>query len=87
MIQKVLEISDNFEKVQITLVLCNKKIDDHKSMSKIFHFSANLTVNDSDIDEAFGSMHQSVMTKIENSARIDWIVKITVEHDIKISEC
>ena len=32
------------------LVSENEKIDDHKSMHKIFHLSATLIVNDSDID-------------------------------------
>lgn len=34
-----------------------------------------------DIDKAFGFTHQSVMT-IE-----DWVVKTTVEYNIKIFEC
>ena len=33
-------------------------------MHKIFHFSAKSIVIDSDIDRAFGSMHQKVMEKI-----------------------
>ena len=32
-------------------------------MHKIFHLSAKLIVNDSDIDEAFGSIHQCVIAK------------------------
>ena len=32
-------------------------------MRKIFHSSSNIIANDSDIDKAFESMHQSVMTK------------------------
>ena len=34
-------------------------------MRKIFHLSAKLIVNDSDIDKPFGSIHQSAMTKIK----------------------
>ena len=49
------------------LVSENEKIDDHKSMHKIFHLSATLIVNDSDIDKAFGSMHQKVMENIKKS--------------------
>ena len=41
---------------------------------KIFHSSAELITSDSDIDEAFESMHQSIMTKIKNYACKDWIV-------------
>ena len=32
---------------------------------KIFHSSTKLIVSDSDIDEAFKSMHQDIMTKIK----------------------
>ena len=32
-------------------------------MCKMFHSSAKLIVNDSDIDKAFGSMHQNVCWK------------------------
>ena len=38
------------------------KINDRK----IFHSSTKLIACDSDIDEAFKSMHQSIMTKIKN---------------------
>ena len=54
-------------KVQSILVLEYKKRNDHK----ILHSSAKLTVSDSDIDEAFKSMYQSIMTKIKNSANKD----------------
>ena len=74
-------------KVQTVSVLENKKIDDHKSMPKIFQSSAKLIVKDSNLDKAFTSMHQSVMTKIKNSFSEDWIVKIMVEHDVQIFEC
>ena len=40
-----------------------KKIeDDHKTMHKISHLCPKLIDSDSDIDKAFGSMHQSIMT-------------------------
>ena len=35
---------------------------------KIFHSSTKLIVSDSDIDEAFKSMHQDIMTKIKKYA-------------------
>ena len=46
-------------KVQIILVLDYKKRNDRK----IFHSSAKLIASDSDIDEEFKSMYQSIMTK------------------------
>ena len=48
-------------KVQKTFVLHYKKRND----SKIFHSSAKVIARDSDIDEAFKSMHQSIVTKIK----------------------
>ena len=51
------------------------KIDDHNSMRKMYHSTTEWTVNDSDIDKAFGSIHESVMTKIKNYFIKDWIVK------------
>ena len=74
-------------KFQTDLVLKNKKIDDHKMMLKVFHQSVKLVVINADIDKAFRSMHQSVMTKTENFVREDQIVKTIVGHGIKISKC
>ena len=65
--------------VKTILVLQNKLI--------INHLSTKLIVNDLDIDEAFGSMHHSVITKMKNSVSKDCIVKTIVEHGIKIFEC
>ena len=43
---------------------------------------------DSDIEEAFKSMHQSIMTKIENYTREDCIaLNVIIKHSIKIFEC
>ena len=71
-------------KVQIVLVLDYKKRID----CKIFHSSAKLIVSDSEIDEAFKSMHQSIMTKIKNYGSKDWIVlDVIVKHSINIFEC
>ena len=44
-------------------------------MRKIFHSSAKLTVNDWNIDKAFGSMDQSAMTKAKNFVSKDWVVE------------
>ena len=46
---------------------------------KIFHLSTKLIAYDSDIDGAFKSMHQSVMTKMKNYA--------IIKHSLKILEC
>ena len=57
-----------------------KKRNNHK----IFYSSAKLIASDSDIDEAFKSMHQSIMTKIKNYACKDGIVlDVIVKHSIK----
>ena len=50
----------------------------------IIKSSVKLTASDSDIDEAFTSMHQSIMTKIKNYASQDWIVlDVIIKHSIK----
>ena len=55
---------------------------------KIFHSSNKLIASDSDIDEVFKFMHQSIMTAIKNSASEDWIVNETIaKHGVKIFEC
>ena len=71
-------------KVQVILVLDYKKRNDRK----ILYSSTKLIASDSDIDEAFKSMHRSIMTKIENYVFEDWIVlDAVIKHDINISEC
>ena len=71
-------------KVQTILALEYKERNDHK----IFHSSAKLIASDSDIDEAFNSVHQSIMTKIKNSATEDWILlDVIMKHSIKTFEC
>ena len=57
-------------KVETILVLDYKKRND----CKIFHSNAKLIASDSDIEEAFKSIHQSNMTKIKNYAGEDCIV-------------
>ena len=70
-------------KVQGILVLDYKKRNDRK----IFNSSAKLIANYSDIDEAFKSMHHSIMTQIKNYACKDWIaLNIFINHGIKIFE-
>ena len=62
------------------LVLEHKKSNDHK----IFHSSAKLIANDSGIDEAFKFLHQSIITKKNNSSSEDWVTETIVKHSIKI---
>ena len=61
-------------KVQNILALKNKKIDNHKTIRKSFHACAKLIANDSDADNAFKSMHESIITKIKDSVSGDWII-------------
>ena len=65
----------------------NKKKND----CKIFYSSPEyiqVTASDSDIDKAFISMHESIITKIKNYACKGWIVfYVIIKHSIKIFEC
>ena len=61
---KFKKLLSELKKAKIRLVLEYKKRDDRK----FFHSSAKIIASDLDINEAFKSMHQSVMTKIKNSA-------------------
>ena len=71
-------------KVQAILILNYKE----RNNRKIFQSSAKLIVSVLDIDEAFKSMHQSIMTKMRNSVRKDWIVlDVVIRYSIKIFEC
>ena len=51
-------------KVKAILTLNNKERNDRK----IFYSSAKLIASDSGIDEAFKSMHQSIMTTMKSYA-------------------
>ena len=62
-------------KVQSILVWEYKKRND----CKIFHSSAKLIASDSYFDEAFKSMHQSIITKIKKNLSKDWII-VTIEN-------
>ena len=71
-------------KVETILVLDYKRKNDRK----VFYSSATLIANDSDIDEAFKSMHQSIMTNMKNYADKDWIaLDVIIKHSIKIFQC
>ena len=82
---KLKELLSEFKKfkVQTILVLDYMK----KKDLKIFHSSAKLIASDSDIDEAFKSMHQNIMIKIKNYASKDLIVLHVIIMHSKISEC
>ena len=87
MIQKKLkELLNELKKfkVQTILVLDYKK----RNNCNIFHSSAKLIASDSDIDEAFKSMHQSILTKMKNYACEDCIVlDAIIKYSIKNFEC
>ena len=68
-------------KVQIILVLEDKKRNDHK----ILNSSTKLISNDSEMDEAFKSMHQSIITKVKNYASENWIDETVVKHVIYLA--
>ena len=68
---KLKEFSGNF-KGQAVLVLDYKKRNDRK----IIHSSTKIIASDSDIDESFKTMHQSIITKIKNYACEDCIVSV-----------
>ena len=71
-------------KIQTKLVLNYKKWYD----GKIFHTRAKLIASDSDINEAFKSMHQSILTKIKKYTSKNYIVlDAIVRHSVKIFEC
>ena len=71
-------------KVQAILVVDYKKRNDHK----IFHLIAKPTVCDWDIEEAFESMHQSIMIKSKKYVSKDWVVLYVItKHSIKIFKC
>ena len=70
-------------KVQVILDLDYKKKND----CKIFHSSTKLIVKNSDIDEAFKSIHQSNMTRIKNYTDKDCIVvDVVIKHSTKTFE-
>ena len=82
---KLKELLSKLKKLKVLaiLVLSYKTIN----VCKISHSSTKLIASDSDIDEAFKSMHQSIMTKIKNYACEDWIVlDAIINHSIKIFE-
>ena len=85
-IRKIKELLSELKKfrIQRVLVLKYKKRKDRK----FFHSSAKLIASSSDNDEAFKSMHQSIITKIKNYTCKNWIVlDAIIKHSNKIVEC
>ena len=70
-------------KSQSILVLEYKK----RNNGKIFHSSYKLIACDSDIEEAFKSTHQSIMTDIKNFVGENWVVGIIVRYSVEVFEC
>ena len=71
-------------KVWTVLVLGYNKWNDRK----IIHSSAKLIARDSDIDEAFISMHQIIVWKVNIYTCESWIdLDVIIKHNIKIFEC
>ena len=82
-LKELLSKLKNF-KVQTILVLDEKKRND----GRLLYSCTKLIAINSDIDEAFKSMNQSIMAKIKNYAFKDWIVlDVIMKHSIKIFEC
>ena len=60
-LKELLSELKKFKVQTISFLNCKKRND-----RKIFHLSAKLIASDSDIEKAFKSKHQSIMTKIKN---------------------
>ena len=68
-------------KVHTKLVLEYKK----RNHNKIFNWSAKQIAIDEDIDQAFKSMHRSIMKNIKTHARKDWVVVgIIINHSLRL---
>ena len=71
-------------KVQRILVSDYKK----RNEREIFYSRTKLIASDSDVDEGFKFMHQSIMTKIKNYTCENWIVfNVIIKSSIKIFKC
>ena len=57
-----------------------------RNYHKILHSSYKRIASDSDLDEAFKSMHQSILTKIKNFGNEDCVVETILRHSIRIFE-
>ena len=79
------ELLNEMKKFKVQIIFLDYQTrNDHK----IFHSNAYLIASNSDIDKAFKSMDQNVMTKIKTYASEDYIVlDVTIKHSITIVEC
>lgn len=82
---------DEFKNIKICTYLVSHIeytiTDDHKTIHIIFHSRAELIANDSHINTAIRSMHQSVMKRIKKITSEDYIIKTILKDDIKIFKC
>ena len=63
-------------------------LDYKENDCKISYSSAKLIVSDSDMDEAFKSLHQNFMAKITNYAcKYCIVLDVITKHSIKIFAC
>ena len=79
---KLKELLNELKKLKVQTVL----VYDYKrrKRSQNLHSRTKLIVSDSDIDEAFKSMHQSIMTKMKNYTYEDWIsLSVITKHSIE----
>ena len=86
MVNKLKELLSELKqfKVQTILALDYKKKNDCET----YHSTAKVIASDSDINEAFKSIHQSIMTKIKTYACEDWIVlDVIIKYSITIFAC
>ena len=81
---KLKGLLSELEKFKIRAVLDYKK----RNYNQFFHLCTKLIASDVDIDVAFKSLHQSIITKIKNYTCEDYIVLNTIiKHSVKIFEC
>ena len=78
------ELLSKLKKFEVLAILVYKKI----IFCRIFHSCTKLIAFNSDIDGAFKSMHQSIITKIKNYACENWIVlDVIIKPTVKTFGC
>lgn len=71
-------------KIETILIVEYKQIDDYKSTHNVVHSNAKSIIYEWNIDEAFQSMRQNFIKKIENFGIGDWIINLIMEHSIYV---
>lgn len=71
-------------KIETILIVEYKQIDDYKSTHNVVHSNAKSIIYEWNIDEAFQSMRQNFIKKIENFGIGDWIINVIMEHSIYV---